>query len=265
MPLRIDVREAAPDAVDRLIDLGALDVERADDGTIAALVPDGTSPEQLGAALATTAFTVCPATPRDAESVWVLRPRAIRIGRLHVVPADAASPPAGAIRLIDSAVFGTGLHPTTALCLEALDASVAACVPRAVLDVGTGSGILALAALTMGVTEATAIDIDEQAVRVAADNACRNGMRERLTLGRGGPEVLTGTWPLVVANVVAASLIEMAPALVQRVGHRGTLLLSGVARGVDDEVARVYRRLGLHHLHTTARAGWTALMLQASW
>ena len=74
-------------------------------------------------------------------------------------------------RLIDAAAFGTGLHPTTALCLEALEEEVGIAAPDAVLDVGTGSGVLALGALMLGVPRALGIDIDDEALRIAAENA----------------------------------------------------------------------------------------------
>src|SRR5207302_8901086 len=133
------------------------------------------------------------------------------------------------LRLIDSAAFGTGLHPTTALCLEALGDALQAGIPDTILDVGTGSGVLALAALTMGVPRAVGIDIDDDALRTAAENAQLNDLHERLALVRGGPEAVTGTWPLVLANVLAAPLIDMAPLLVRRVGHHARLVVSGIA------------------------------------
>ena len=81
--------------------------------------------------------------------------------------------------------------------------------------------MLALGALMLGVPRAMAIDIDDEALRVAADNARVNGLADRLRLAHGTPDDLTGQWPLVLANVLTAPLIEMAPALSQRVGHAG--------------------------------------------
>ena len=187
-----------------------------------------------------------PATGRDAGSVWVLSPRPIRIGRLTIVPAHPTAE-AGDLQLIDAAAFGTGLHPTTALCLEVLEEAVRIAPPDAVLDVGTGSGVLALAALMMGVPRALAIDIDDEALRIAAENARINRINaidERLRLARGGPEAVTGTWPLVLANVLPAPLIEMAPALVRRVGHHGQLVLSGIPSSIEREVDQAYRASG---------------------
>jgi ribosomal protein L11 methyltransferase len=266
VPYRIDLTGAAQDAFDRLVELGAIDVETAGPGGIAALMPDTVSPGEVAAALGVAAddIVVSPASARDAGSTWILAPRPVAAGRLRILPAHFAAEP-HSLRLVDSAAFGTGLHPTTALCLEALDEEVSAAVPDAVLDVGTGSGILALAALTLGVPRAAGVDIDEDALRIAAGNAVLNGLDGRLALTRGGPEAVTGTWPLVLANVLPAPLVEMAPALVRRVGHHGLLVLSGISSSLEHDVARTYRRLGMRRLRTTSRAGWVALVLQASW
>jgi ribosomal protein L11 methyltransferase len=264
MPYRIDVGRASDDVLDRLIDLGALDVDRSADGRIAALLPDSVAPEQVARALGIGHLPVSPATGRDAASVWVLAPRPVQIGSLRIVPKGMEAG-AGDLRLADAAAFGTGLHPTTALCLEALEQSIRIAMPNEILDVGTGSGVLALAALRMGVPMATGIDLDEEALRAAAENARLNALDERLRLIRGGPEAVPGTRPLVVANVLAAPLIELAPALVRRVGHRGRLVLSGIPSSVEQDVDRAYRNLGMRRVRVTSRGGWVALVLQASW
>jgi ribosomal protein L11 methyltransferase len=274
MPYRIDLRSAGDAALDRLVELGALDAEFSEDGGVAALMPESVAPEQVARALGVSAFAVSPAIGRDDESIWVLRPRPIRIGQLQLVPADAEAGP-GRLRLIDSAAFGTGLHPTTALCLEALQEEIANDPPTTVLDVGTGSGVLAIAALLLGVPHATGVDVDEDALRVAAENARINGVADRLALARGGPDAVDGAWPLVMANVLAAPLIEMAPMLARRLGHRGPpsprlrrasrLVLSGIPSAVEADVNHAYRHVGLQHMRTTSRAGWVALVLQAAW
>lgn len=241
-----------------------MDADVTEGGGIAAVMPDSITPAQVARALGVNRISVSPAIARDDGSVWVLRPRATRIGRIQLVPAGGAAEP-DAIRLIDAAAFGTGLHPTTALCLELLEELVDAAAPETVLDVGTGSGVLALAALELGVPRAVGIDVDEEALRVAAENARINGVERRLELRRAGPDAITGTWPLVLANVLAAPLIEMAPALVRRVGHHGQLVLSGIPASAEQDVDRAYQRLGMRRVRANARAGWIALVLQASW
>jgi ribosomal protein L11 methyltransferase len=264
VPYRVDLRNAASDALDRLIDLGAIDAESSHDGTLAALMPDSISPATVASALGAGEMLVSPADGRDADSVWLLSLRPIRIGRLRIVPADHEAA-VDAVRLIDAGAFGTGRHPTTALCLEALDELLQIDRPGAVLDVGTGSGVLALAALKTGVPRALGIDVDENALQAAAENARINGLEERLQLALGGPETVAGTWSLVLANVLAAPLIEMAPALVRRVGHQGRLLLSGIPSSVEPDVADAYRRLGMRRMDVTSKGGWVALVFTASW
>jgi ribosomal protein L11 methyltransferase len=264
VPYRVDLRNASHDTLDRLIELGAIDAESSDDGSIAALMPDRVAPEQVAGALGIDHVPTSPAVGRDDGSVWVLSPQTIRIGSLRIVPAHTDAED-GDLKLIDAAAFGTGLHPTTALCLDVLEAAVQTARPESVLDVGTGSGVLALAALMLGVPRAAGTDIDDEALRVATENARINGLSDRLQLARGGPEAISGTWPIVFANVQAAPLIEMAPALVRRVGHHGQLVLSGIPTSVERNVDDAYVRLGMQRLHATSRAGWVALVMQATW
>ena len=264
MPYRIDIPNASTDTFDRLVELGALDAEISERGAVAALMPDAVSPEQVGRALRTDAVTLSPAVGRDSDSVWLLTPRAVTIGPLRIVPAGTM-PAADAISLIDSGAFGTGLHPTTALCVEAVIDAVSVLRPGRVLDVGTGSGILALAALKLGVRTAAGLDTDAESLRAAAANARANDVAHGLRLIQGGPDAVRGAWPLVLANIVASPLIELAPALVRRVGHHGWLVLSGISRSVQPDVENAYCRLGMRRIGATSREGWVALTVQASW
>jgi ribosomal protein L11 methyltransferase len=264
VPYRLDLTRAGDAALDCLVELGALDVERLPGGGIAALMPDDVAPERVARALGVEDLSVSPAVGRDAGSVWTLSPRPTRIGRLRIVPAHAGPEP-GVLRLTDSTAFGTGLHPTTAMCLEAIEEALQPSPPGALLDVGTGSGVLALAALLLGVPRALGLDIDAEALRAAAENARLNALDGRLQLARGGPDAVAGTWPLVVANLLAAPLVELAPVLVRRVGHQGRLVLSGISSSIEPEVDRAYRRLGMQRVRAQSRAGWSALVLQASW
>jgi len=264
VPYRIDFRAGGDELLDRLIELGALDIEWTPGHGAAALLPDRITPGELTRALGIHDLRISPAVARDNGSVWVLSPRPVRIGSLRIVPADLEAEP-GDLRLIDAPAFGTGLHPTTALCLEALEEIVTSGHPDAVLDVGTGSGVLALAALKHGVPRALAVDVDDESLRVAADNARVNGLDARLQLARGGPETVIGTWPLVLANILAAPLIEMAPALVRRVAHHGQLVLSGIPSSLEADVTRAYVHLGMRRVTVTSRGGWLGLVLRASW
>jgi ribosomal protein L11 methyltransferase len=263
VPYRIDISCPPQDALDRLVELGALDVETHNDG-LAAIIPDGVTPAAVAEALSVTSVTVSPAVARDNGSVWLLSPRAVRIGSILIAPPEVAAPP-DALRLTDSAAFGTGHHPTTSLCVEALEEALAIAVPDSLLDVGTGSGVLALAALVLGVPRAVGLDIDADALQIAAEHARMNNLADRLELVLGGPDAVDGTWPLVVANVLAAPLIDMAPLLVRRLGSRGRLILSGIPRSLESEVWQTYQRLGMRHVRSETRAGWIVLVAQVSW
>ncbi len=263
MPYRIDVLDPPDDALDCLVRLGALDLEDIAGG-LAAIMPDSVGVASVMAALGDVRVTASPAIGRDDGSVWLLRARATRVRRWLIVPAHLPAP-ADALRLHDGTAFGTGLHPTTVLSLEVLDDVLTDTVPSRVLDVGTGSGVLALAALMHGVQDAVGLDIDLAALGVAGENARTNNLGERLDLVHGGPEAVRGQWPLVLANVVAAPLMEMAPTLVQRVAHGGYLVLSGIPDTVAPEVERVYQRLGMQRHRVETRLGWSLVGLRPSW
>jgi ribosomal protein L11 methyltransferase len=117
----------------------------------------------------------------------------------------------------------------------------------------------------MGVPRAVGLDIDADALKIAAENARLNNLADRLQLVLGGPDAVNGAWPIVVANVLAAPLIEMAPVLVRRVGHHGRLILSGISWSLEPEVLQSYQRLGMRHVRSETRAGWTVLVVEASW
>jgi ribosomal protein L11 methyltransferase len=263
MPYRIDLSNPADDALDRLVALGALDVE-AVRGGIAALIPDGVTPREVRLALEADTVLLSSAKSRDDGSVWILSPRPVRAGRFLLIPSDMPASP-GTIRLSDGDAFGTGLHPTTALCLEALDELLDVALPSGVLDIGTGSGVLALAALTREVPNAVGLDIDPRALEVAAENARLNDLSTRLQLICGSTEAVTGAWALVLANILAAPLMALAPAIARRVKRDGRLVLSGIPDSVALEVERAYQHLGMRRIQSTTRAGWTALVLAPTW
>ncbi len=263
MPYRIDIVYPPPNALDVLVELGALDIELVNDG-LAAIMPDGVTQDTVAGALVGSGVTVSAAVARDNNSVWLLSPQAVRIGSVVIASPELAVS-SEALRLTDSKAFGTGHHPTTALCVEGLEEILSFERLDSVLDVGTGSGILALTALMMGVPQAVGLDTDANALRVAAENARLNNLADRLQLVLGGPDVVDGSWPLIVANVLAAPLMDMAPVLVRRLGRRGRLILSGIPSSLGSEVRRTYQDLGMRHIESKTRGGWTMLTAQASW
>jgi ribosomal protein L11 methyltransferase len=263
VPYRIDVPDPPDDALERLVRLGALDIERVAGG-LAALMPDSVDAAHVMTDLGTARLSVSAANGRDDGSVWLFSQRPVRAGGVLIVPADMPAL-SGSIRLSDGPIFGSGLHPTTALCLDVLGELLDVDNPPAILDVGTGSGVLALAALVRGVPRAVGLDIDPDALRVASENARLNGLTPRLRLVRGGPDALRGSWTLVVANVLAAPLIEMASALTRCVAHGGRLVLSGIPSSMASDVERAYRRFGMRQVDRQSRSGWSALVFNPSW
>jgi ribosomal protein L11 methyltransferase len=164
------------------------------------------------------------------ERAWLADWKSMRFGgRLWVCPtaADAPEDPgAVVVRLDPGLAFGTGTHPTTALCLQVLES-----LPlqgRSMIDYGCGSGILGIAALKMGAAHVTAVDLDPQALIATRDNAARNGVSSRIEV-QGVPAKLTAA-SCVVANILEGPLIELAPVLTSACEPGGDLLLSGLLK-----------------------------------
>ncbi|MGM0984731.1 MAG: 50S ribosomal protein L11 methyltransferase [Pseudomonadota bacterium] len=201
---------------------------------------------------------------RDWEREWMDDFHPLRMGeRLWIVPSWHVPPEPDAVNLhLDPGLaFGTGTHPTTALCLAWLDGLAVANELQGlkVLDVGCGSGILAIAALKLGARRATGTDIDPQALQASRDNAQRNGVAEA-DLRLCYPEQLeAGDFPLVVANILAGPLVELADEIAGRVAPGGRLALSGILEGQAEEVLDAYRRRGLVMDEPEIHEGWVRL------
>lgn len=155
--------------------------------------------------------------------------------------------------------FGTGTHETTRLLMQALDRQVAG--GEQVLDVGCGTGILAICALKLGAERAICVDVDEDAVAVTRENAAFNDVAERVTASTTPVEQVTGQYALVLANIQADVLIPLAAPIAARVAPGGTLLLSGILVGQEEQVRAAYPRFTLEE---SPREGeWIALILKA--
>ena len=174
------------------------------------------------------------------EREWLKDFRPLQCGaRLWIVPNELTAPPEAQVivRLDPGLAFGTGTHPTTAMCLQWLDAHVA---PGATLiDYGCGSGILAIAALKLGASRAHAFDIDPQALIATRDNAGQNQVANRLTIC-GDAAQLPSRANIVIANILAQPLIDLAPQLAARVVDGGQLILSGLLANQVEEVRNAY-------------------------
>jgi ribosomal protein L11 methyltransferase len=159
----------------------------------------------------------------------------------HELPVEAATNDAAVVRLDPGLAFGSGTHPTTSLCLQWLDALATEGVLRdaRVLDFGCGSGILALAALKLGAAHAVGVDNDPQALLATADNAERNGVAARLEVF-GPIDEPVGTYPVVVANILASALDALADTLATRVAAGGRIALSGILAGQEPALLARY-------------------------
>jgi ribosomal protein L11 methyltransferase len=187
---------------------------------------------------------------QDWERAWMDQYVPLHFGtRTWIVPWNQPLPPdadaadAAVVRLDPGLAFGSGTHPTTALCLQWLDAIAArgGLSGATVLDFGCGSGILALAALKLGAARVVGVDNDPQALLATADNAERNGVADRLTAVLPDQEIVA-TYPVVVANILAAALDALADVLAARVAPGGRIALSGILAGQEDALLARYGR-----------------------
>ena len=195
---------------------------------------------------------------RDWEREWLKDFRPMCFGKkLWVLPAgQQPDQPAEVVLELDPGLaFGTGTHATTALCLEWLDGGIKG--GERVLDYGCGSGILALAALKLGAAEATAFDIDPQALLATRENALKNRLAALLAIPGSAGEI-KGLFDVVLANILAGPLTELAPSLARMTKAGGGLVLAGLLEPQAAEVAQAYRPwfdIG----PVAEREGWTLL------
>lgn len=230
---------------------------------VQALFPAATAAEPLQLQLAEAlggppaGWRVEALADRAWERAWMddYRPMSFG-GGLWVVPTDMTPPEPAAVnlRLDPGLAFGTGTHPTTALCLEGL----AADPPRGerVIDYGCGSGVLAIAALLLGAERAIAVDNDPQALRATRENAERNGVADRLEVAAAGGALAPAD--RLLANILAGVLIELAPQLTAAVRPGGRLALSGVLAEQADRVRAAYAG-HCRMAAPVARDGWVRL------
>lgn len=232
----------------------------------------------LGAALALVAASAGTDVPplaleRMEERDWVAATNAtaepITAGRYVVLPGREGAAPVGrtVIRMVATTAFGTGHHETTQGCLLALDRLARRPAPRRVLDLGTGTGVLAIAAARTWPARVLATDIDVRAVRAARLNILANGLGPRIRtvaapgwrhrlIHEGGP------WDLVLANILARPLAAMAPDLARGLAPGGHAVLSGLLAWQEPFVLARQRRAGLRLVGRIRRGEWTTLLVR---
>lgn len=187
-----------------------------------------------------------------------------RIGRVVIVPSWLDEPMAlgeVAVRMDPGMAFGTGLHPTTRGVLTLLQKLGP--MPSRVLDVGSGSGILAIAALRLGAERVDCLDTDAVAVEATLANAGANGLADAVTARLGTlPAVADSPYSLVLANLVAAVLVELAGRLAAHVAPGGTLLASGIIDGRADEVRAALTDVGFVIAERLDDGEWVSLRMR---
>lgn len=201
----------------------------------------------------------------DWASSWQQHFPPLRIGsKLLIQPSWSDEPytPADIVLTLDPGrAFGTGTHATTALCLEVIARlAEGPHPPRRVLDVGAGSGILALAAAALGADTVLACEIDPDACQVAVDNIAANALAERITTTTTPLEQLPGRYDLVLANILAGENIRLAPYLVDHLLPGGHLALSGILVEQEPQVTAAFSAHPLELVTIDRREEWSCLV-----
>ena len=219
----------------------------------------------------TLKMSVSAAKSEDWENNWKQYYKPLNVGeRLYVCPSwETPQLPQGRVQLTmdPASSFGTGSHATTRMCMEQLDAL--ALDGARVLDVGCGSGILACTALLLGAGHALACDIEENAMRVTAENMDKNGLSGLRYSTRCGDLLsdeklreeiaANGPYDVILANIVADVLMAMSPYLPKMLAAGGHLILSGIIDTRAEEVRRTFREAGMVIVNEIARDGWVML------
>jgi ribosomal protein L11 methyltransferase len=219
-------------------------------GALRATLPDG------DAAIVTTAEL----EDQEWVRIWLRDWKPLKFGaRLWVSPraklAEVVDPGAVVVALDPGLAFGTGTHPSTALCLDWL--AGAALAGRSVLDYGCGSGLLAIAALKLGAARAVAVDIDPQAITATRENAAVNGVGDRLQALLAA-DYRDAPHDIVLANILAGPLAALAPRLTAAAAPGGALVLAGLLPSHAADVQRAYAA-SFDFRPVVERGGWVRL------
>ena len=210
--------------------------------------------------------------PEDEDWMesWKSHFRILRIGKRLVIKPTwleldfTASPDDIVIEIDPGVAFGTGYHPTTDTCLQAMEQHIAP--GMTVLDLGTGSGILTIAAIKLGAGLVTALDIDSQAVTAARRNFRRLGINKRVRLGQGSvphPTAPAGDFDLAVANISARGVADRCPFILTALKPGALFIASGLLNTQEEEVAAVVEPLGFSLISEWPQEEWTTLLYRA--
>ena len=202
-------------------------------------------------------------TEDDWANAWKKHYHVLRIGQRIVIKPPwqehEPRPDEIVIELNPGMAFGTGLHPTTRMCLQALEEHLEA--GARVLDLGTGSGILAIAAAKLGAGSILALDNDPLAVKAARANVRANGVQNRVAVEHGSLDKATEEFELVLVNILARVIIELAnQGLVDRVRPTGLMIAAGIIAEQEAEIAAALREHGLEIVERRQETDWVALV-----
>ncbi|MCI0454718.1 MAG: 50S ribosomal protein L11 methyltransferase [Candidatus Dadabacteria bacterium] len=202
---------------------------------------------------------------RSSWEVWRNQLKTVRAGKRVVIrpPWEEYIPKDGevVIEINPSMAFGTGHHETTRLCIQTLEEILASTHVKNVLDVGSGSGILAISASKLGVKDVTGLDIDPVAVREAKSNLERNSVSEKIKLLCGYIHSVRGRFDLILANITVEAILLMKKELRSRLDDNGLLLASGIPTPRRDELVSGLEKEGFIIKTELQEGGWVAVLL----
>jgi ribosomal protein L11 methyltransferase len=203
----------------------------------------------------------------DWSNSWKVHFKPLRVGRrLLIVPTWEEAVPLQddlVIRIDPGMAFGTGGHETTRLCLELLESVMESCpllTTPSLLDLGTGSGILAMAASLLGAGRILALDIDPDAVDVARENLALNQLSDQVECGTEPLESLTECFDIILANILAEELVRLASYLTERLNPGGSLILSGILAEKEALVRAGFASQPLTYSQTLRSGEWVAML-----
>ncbi len=203
----------------------------------------------------------------DWSNSWKVNFKPLRVGkRILIVPSweEANQQPDDLVLHLDPGMaFGTGGHETTRLCLELLEKimdELPTDKKASVLDLGTGSGILAMAAVKLGAGSVHAVDIDPLAIEVAKENLAINNMAEEVECSTTPLESITAVFDIILANILAEELVRLAPQIIDRLSIDGKLVLSGILAEKEEFVRNGFALQPVEYIETSSDGEWVALL-----